>query len=300
MNKFIVKILLFAICCFVMDQSFGVALRFLASNARSGQTQKNEEICNRTISEILVLGSSRAVHHYNPLILQDTLGMTCYNCGYDGCGSITAYGLLKILMERYSPKCVIYEVTPSFDYLLADKDNSKYLGPLKLYYDHGGIETLFCKVNSAEPLKMKSYMYRMNSKLIQMVSENIMNRNETQNGFFTKDKVMMYEPDIKAEKAEFEYDSLKIECLKGIIGMCKAKNIQLIFVASPAYGRTSDLSYKYMKELAFTNGCVFINHYKDGYFVNNKSYFYDSSHMNRRGATEYSKMIAHELKKILK
>ncbi|MCQ2258703.1 MAG: DUF1574 domain-containing protein [Bacteroidaceae bacterium] len=300
MKKFIIKIIIFAICCFVMDRSFGIALDYLTKNAKSGQTQKNEEICNRTKADMLILGSSRAVHHYNPIILQDTLGLTCYNCGYDGCGSITAYGLLQILLERYTPKYIIYEVTPGFDYYHADKDNSKYLGALKMYYDHQGVDSLFYKVNLMEPYKMRSYMYRMNSKLIQMVSENLLVRNETQNGFFTKDNVMQHEPEQKTHTEEIhEYDSLKIECLNQIIKISSEKNIKLIFVVSPFYKKTTDDDYFYIKNIAKNNGVPFINHYTDKTFNCERNNFYDSSHMNRKGATEYSKLIAHELKELI-
>jgi hypothetical protein len=59
-------------------------------------------------------------------IIQDSLNMTCYNCGYDACGIITAYGLLRTLYKRYTPKVILYEVTPKFDCL--EGDNFSFLG----------------------------------------------------------------------------------------------------------------------------------------------------------------------------
>ena len=59
-------------------------------------------------------------------MISDSLGVSCYNAGESGCGIILAYGRLLMILERYTPKAIIYEVTPDFDYL-DGKDNHKYL-----------------------------------------------------------------------------------------------------------------------------------------------------------------------------
>ena len=81
---------------------------------------------------IIILGSSHAVRHYVPSVIQDSLGLTCYNCGEPGCGIIPAYARYKMVAERNKPKLVIYEVTPGYDYLVSD-DYSKYLGKVRQY-----------------------------------------------------------------------------------------------------------------------------------------------------------------------
>lgn len=282
-----------------LDIMIGSAAGYLIDHAKSGATFKNKYICDRTSEDILIMGSSRGVHHYDPRIIQDSLGMTCYNCAYDGCGSITAYGLLIILTEHYTPKVIIYDVQPSFDYLKADKDNSKYLGALKYFYDRDGIDSLFIKINPAEQWKMKSWMYRLNSTSIQLVSEFLMNRNETFQGYMPRARKMNYEPEIDEKRQELNVDPLKMECFHRIVNICKSRGIKLIFSASPSYKKTDDYEYDLAKEVAKKNGIPFVTHYCDTTINCNKDYFYDSVHMNETGATEFTNIIVGELKRLL-
>ena len=283
----------------LIDLSFGFIMDNLRIHAKGGDTARAEYICNKTNEEILIMGSSRAAHHYIPSVLTDTLGLTCYNCGYDGCGSITAYGLLNILSQRYSPKAIIYEITPEFDYLKADKDNTKYLGPLKNYYDRAGIDSVFMTVSPTERWKMCSYMYRINSKSIQMITENIVKRNETIKGFHTKEISMSYEPIIDETHKELQYDDVKIKYLKGIISLCKKHEIKLVFSVSPSYKKTDSYVYAYAEDLAKVNKIPFITHYSDTMINRNKENFYDQVHMNMKGAQTFTKVFVGELKSII-
>lgn len=301
MRKFCIKVLLFVALCIVVDVAMGVLGKYLVSHAKSGMTEKNEYICNRTKEDILIFGSSRAVHHYDPIVLEDSLKLSCYNCAYDGCGSITAYGLLNIILQHYTPKIVLYDIAPGFDYLKNETDNTKFLGPLKMYYDYEGIDSIFLKAGKTEKYKMKSQMYRMNSKLILMLTENTMKRNETINGYLPKKESLKHkiEKQKDPENTNLEYDSMKIDCLNRIISLCKQKKIKLVFYASPAYMRINDTKFDYIKKLSKLHNIPFFNHYCDSIFTKNSEYFYDSMHMNQTGAKEYSKFIIPELKYFL-
>lgn len=286
--------------CVVMDYAYGKLGTYLLDHAISGQSEKNKYICDRTSEDILIMGSSRAVHHYDPTIIEDSLGLSCYNCGYDGCGSITAYGLLNILTDRYSPRVILYEITPEFDYLKTDKDNTKYLGPLKMFFDRDGIDSIFIKIDAKEQFKMQSWMYRMNSQLIVLLSENLLKRNETVKGFHTKNQVMLYEPKIKDEDVHLEYDSFKMDCLNRMINACKSKGIKLVFCVSPSYKNNYSLKYQYAKALANKNNIPFIDYSCDMEFVNKRVFYYDQAHMNEDGATTYTRLIIPELRDVLK
>lgn len=300
MKKFLVKFLLFILIVCVVDKAFGMVSVYLFDHAKSGKTEKNKYIVDRTNEDILIFGSSRGVHHYDPRIIEDSLGMTCYNCAYDGCGSITAYGLLLSLLNHYTPKVILYDICQNFDYLLDEKDNTKYLGPLKLLYDRKGVDSIFIGISPTEQWKMKSCMYRINSNFIAMLSENVMNRNNTIKGYLPRNRKMTFEPVIDETLPVLEYDPLKQDCLNRIIKLCKSKRIHLIFYASPSYKKRKDEVLYYAKRVAASYGLPFINHYCDTAFVYHKDWFYDSVHMNTDGATAFSKVVGIELKKYLK
>ena len=84
MKKFLVKVVLFFVIAAVLDVIFGWGFDLLRGKARGGQTHKNEYIANDCVDDILILGSSKADHHYVPSVFEDSLGLSCYNAGEMG------------------------------------------------------------------------------------------------------------------------------------------------------------------------------------------------------------------------
>ncbi len=170
MKRFVLRVGVFFLIILAFDVLFGKAFDYLAFHAKGGDNRRNNVICNEVNDDILIFGSSHALHHYNPIIITDSLGMSCYNCGQDGNGSILNYGIYQLIIQRYHPKVLIYDIMPSFD-LLAGEDNHKYLGNLRPYYNRKGIPEIFESVDDTEKYKMRSQMYRYNAKFVQIVSD---------------------------------------------------------------------------------------------------------------------------------
>lgn len=171
MKKFIAHIIIFFIVVSLMDVSFGYICRYLNSHAKGGDTQNHYYIAKECDKDILIFGSSRCSHHYVPKIIEDSLGMSCYNCGVDGNGIIYLYSRLLMMTNRYIPKVIIYDIQQNFDVEVGD--NMRYLGWQKRFYDQSGLKEVFKMVNSMEQYKMWSQLYRYNGDFIQMLSDNI-------------------------------------------------------------------------------------------------------------------------------
>ena len=166
MAKFIKKVLLFFAFISVVDIACGFGFNYLRSHAKGGDTKKNYYISEQCCDDVLILGSSRAARHYNPLVLEDSLGLSCYNCGEPGCGIITAYARYGMIEQRHTPKLVIYEVTPGFDYWETD-DYSKYLGKIRQYADKPSVYELYYELgDNLEWLRLKSSLYKNNSFIL--------------------------------------------------------------------------------------------------------------------------------------
>ena len=58
--------------------------------------------------------------------------------------------------------------------------------------------------------------------------------------------------------------------------------------------------YNPLKEICKRNGVPLLNHYCDKHYIFDSNLFYDSVHMNRTGATKYTKMIVGEVREALK
>lgn len=100
-----------------------------------GESGRMRYIHNELIADSIIMGSSRALHHYDP----DILG-NYYNVGEDRMGIIFSMGRLQLLKQRRMPHMLIYDVEPDYD-LLQD-DNSTYLTNLRPYYHRPGIREI--------------------------------------------------------------------------------------------------------------------------------------------------------------
>ena len=170
MKRFLLKLGLFFSLILIADIALGGALGYLANHVKGGFTQRDAYICNRLETDFLLMGSSRCVRHYNPQIITDSLGLSCYNTGQMGNGIILYYGRLRMMDERRKPKVVVYDINPEFDLLVGD-DNHRYLTWLKQHYDREGIDEIFESVDKTEKYKMCSQMYRYNSRIIELLTD---------------------------------------------------------------------------------------------------------------------------------
>lgn len=295
MRTFFKKILLFGVIVLAIDMAVGCLFPIFIAHVKGGDTMRDKYICNETSEDILVFGSSRALRHYNPVIISDSTGLSCYNCGQGGNGVILNYARLQQVTERYAPKYIIYDVLPEYD-LLAGDDNHKYLERLKAFYDKKGVEEVFESVDPTEKYKMLSRMYRYNSRFVQIISDCIRPlMSMGTNGFRPfygemidiKDKT---EPDKPAPV----FDSLKLQYFNRLADF--SSRSRLIFVVSPIWGGMDERDLAPVKRLCEQHGIPLIDFSNDSKYVHVNKYFFDTPHLNSVGADEFTKDLMKRLK----
>ena len=301
MNKFIIKIVVFFLLIAIIDITFGYTMGIISKRITVGGTGRDNYICDKATEDVLIFGSSRAEYHYNAQMISDSLGISCLNAGEGGNGIILAYGRLLMILERYIPRTIIYEVTPGYDYL-DGKDNHEYLHRLKQRYDRTGIDSIFWSVDSNEKYKMLSGMYRHNSSFLQNIlayffSFSIHNA--------TKGFVPLYgELDtmkVKVDKKRYDstkdyvYDPLKIRYINKFVE--KTKGIKLIFVVSPTWYGQDTLVLEPIKQISKRREICIIDFSNDPKYVHHNEFYKDGNHLNARGADEFTKDLIIELRK---
>lgn len=303
MNRFLSKIFLLFILLFVIDRIMGYGLSYITDNITIGGAGRDNYICNEVKDDILIFGSSRAEHHYNSQMITDSLGISCYNCGEGGTGVLLAYGRLLMILERYTPQHIIYEVTPSYDFLAGD-DNHQYLYRLKPHYDREGVDSIFWDVDSSERLKMMSMMYRNNSSFLQNMAVFLLNES-TETGirgfrpYYTKFdpmKVKDVSNSPNDKNCNYKIDTLKLLYFKRFIE--KTKDIHVTYVISPIwYGRDA-MVLNPIKEICKQTGSRLIDFSDDPKYVHNNVWFTDGVHLNAKGADEFTRDLIEKLKNI--
>lgn len=289
MKSFGIKVILFFVLLGVVDVLGGYALGYLANHARGGFTQRDAFICDSIETDILLMGSSRCVRHYNPQIITDSLGMSCYNSGQMGNGVILNYGRLKMVCERKKPQVVIYDIEPSFD-LMEGEDNHRYLTWLKQHYDRSGIADIFERIDKTEKYKMMSQLYRYNSRIVELATDFLHPISSVQANGFTPLKGEMDKTKIRVageKKKEHAVDPVKIEYINKL--MDELQGSKLYFVVSPKWYGIDSVEFKPIMDICQERGIPFMDFSNDPKYVRQDQYFKDGNHMNARGADEFTR-----------
>ncbi len=299
MRKFITKIVVLAAMIAVADVIFGYVMKYCLAHAKGGEFKSMNLLCEKE-TDILLFGTSRCNRHYDPQIISDSLDMSCYNLGRNAMGIICNYALFTIILEKYTPKVVVYDVHPTFD-LKVEDNYDRYTKEFRIFYGYGETERILSSdIDYSEHLKNQSAFYRYNYKFIGIIWNYIHSSSEVDgNGFHTENKQMEIEVPIQQDTKLADIDSLKLKYFENIISTCQNKGVELVFTVSPCYKKTSSIAFDPIKKLCDTNNIPFIDYYTDATFTQNKNFFFDSEHMNQDGAEAFSKRFAHDLKELL-
>lgn len=294
--RFIVALTVFAISVIAIDVALGKLGAYLNSHAKGGDTYNHYNVVQEQAASVLVMGSSRALHHYVPEIMGDSLGLKVYNCGQDGNGIIFHYARLAMILERYQPKIVIYDAYYGYDVIQGD--NTRYLQLLKRWSGEPTLDSIFLDIDVMEPIKLHSSMYRYNGSWIQMLSDNINPRQKVSDGGYKPMYDVMDYEQTDPDPGIVEWDPVKYKYFNKFIDLCQCRGVQLVVAYSPYYGRKDGRNLQCITELCEERGIPVLDFYADANYVSDKSKFADATHLNDAGAREYTSEMVGRLKKL--
>ena len=287
MKKFIINILIFFGIVAVVDVAAGKVFWYLQSTKAGGGTGSEYYVCKEGTEDILIMGSSRASHHYVAKQIADSLGMSCYNGGQDGNGIIMQYGRWKMLSQHHIPKVIIYDVEPAFD--LAIDDNERYIDRLKPYSGDKEVKEYVAGLFPMERWKLTSQMYRYNYKFLEILSDCI-RPSDVNNGYKPLNKYIREEL-INAPKAApakaMAVDETKYSHLCRLVEDVQANGSTIIFVSSPYWQSIATPDMSAIREIANKYGVTFLD-YSGSNIYNNPDWFADSMHLNDTGAIVFT------------
>lgn len=312
MTKFLGKYLLFLVpillLAYPMDQGLSALVK--RKNAVfTGEYEVWNDIYSGTINaDIVVYGSSRALRHFDPDILQDELGLSVYNCGMDGHQFWMEYYRHKMYIAHNNKPELIIQSLDSFTlqrpgFLYNYMQFLPYMFLNWSLYDHVKMLEGFTKPDFVIPLvRYFGETKALNSALSVLFngSNNVKGRTK---GYAPVQKEWGNDLDFAIEKSEnieipVSTDTKKL--FEHYIRECKDLGIKLIFVYSPEYidgqkyisNRKQMLDYYYRISEQYK---IPLLDFSENDICFDKQYFYNSLHMNKRGA----ELFSHELGKKL-
>ena len=294
MKKFLQNLLIFGLLFFVLDKIF---IFFIAVSPDKEVDKRLELLINGKVNkELVVLGSSRGARNIIASEIEKKTGHSAYNLAYPGSDiEFHEFIVRSLLKFNNAPKVILLSV----DY------------PMALLPD----SILNFRLDRMYPLVKYNYI---NDELIARGEKNIIASN-----LFALSRMNKTNFDIRQKKftaldtlyadgsmpISFQKPNedwspskgsaynqkkelqVKVACFQKIIALCQEKNIKLIIIQPPLLDDMDDAFKKRLQQLSHFK-VPFLEYNTQNPVYKNKEYFYDKTHLNRKGAMIFTDEIA--------
>lgn len=301
MKKFLIFIISTTFLVVIADLILGhCCISYVKNYDLPGRYQPLDKLIKHVNTDILLIGNSLITNGLNPQILEDSLRITCYNGGITGQGIDFFETMIDCALQRYTPRIVILGMRPE------EMGGNISAGPYEVllpYYHTGyrSIDEHFDKIAPSKRVLLKSSFYRFNIVWARILIYSLFDKSHyTSNGFHDA-KVPHILPVVREiEKIDTPL-KWKLESLERIIQKCQKRNVRFCICFPPVL-----LKFPYnpipcvsaVVNLCGKYGVPCYIDYDCQDFINAPKLFSDDVHLNRNGATIYTKYMSSRLKKI--
>jgi hypothetical protein len=257
-----------------------------------------------TTAEVLIMGSSRASHHYNCQIIEQLTGLNTYNGGRDMMGIHYVEAVLPIRFKVHPPKVLVLDIMPN-NFCKGGQDGQKYFDIL-----HTTLLPFAKKYPSImDYVQAQSPITALQAKACASYAYNSMVGAMFQNAYthFGHQQVKGYEPiysaidSLKLLQPLFNenylhdtIDTSSFNSLINILEVCKQNKTRVIIVFSPFYFERKVLpsSRNKFNSLQQQFGFTLLDYTTNNNYTQHPKLFYDELHLNDTGATLLSKEVS--------
>jgi hypothetical protein len=301
LKKSIESLLLFILILFICDRLIGYKLHDIYFKQKKGDFYQTTYAIKNAKEDVLILGSSRALHHYVSSIFQNCINMSTYNLGRDGRNISYAYTVFSQVLTYHHPRVIILDMQPE-EFSLSDGKESEnsMVYALLPYANYPLIKKSIAKGNTSDLILSKIFWtYPYNSMAVQLVGNyyNLLPGEKNIQGFEPLKGSKITKADILRDKGKLKkkpMDPALINAFQDFLKLAKKNNIVLYVVISPTANLSPYNSIAEIKKLTQQSGFKF---YDYSTTINDYSLFYDDTHLNIKGATLFTDTLANELKK---
>ncbi|MCW3118464.1 MAG: esterase, hydrolase-type domain [Chitinophagaceae bacterium] len=297
---FIIKLFALFSLLIVIDFGTGKLLEYFFLKLKAGQNANVTYAINNAEEDLIIFGSSKANHNYDPSVFKDSLQISTFNAGIDGQTILYHFGVLKCVLARKAPKVIILDLHP--DEFELDRGYDELSILLPYYYTHKEIQPVINLRGKFEKYKVLSGFYRFNSLPLKIISNSIKIQSEGVQGYIplnkTWNKSMEEKTKITSQKGP---DMVKIDIFKSFLKEAKNAGSTVIVCISPLFEKRKEISKSITiaRKICQAQNVQLLDFSQDNYFFSHPENFSDPSHLSAQGAEIYSKFIAHITKEII-
>jgi hypothetical protein len=308
MSTFIKKILLLLVSLIVIDRLGAIILEKMFYSQHHGDDYVSIQTIKDTTADVLIMGSSRASHHYNCAIIEKLTGLNTYNGGRDMMGIHYVEAILPIRFKAHPPKVLVLDIMPN-NFCKGGQDGQKYFDIL-----HNTLLPFANKYPSImDYIKTQSSITALQAKACASYAYNSMVGTMFQNTFthLGHQQVKGYEPIYSAidslkllqplfneNNLQDVFDTSSFQSLINILEVCKQNNTRVIVVFSPFYFQRKVLPSSSIKFNALQQqyGFKLLDYTNNANYTQHAKLFYDELHLNDTGAGLLSKEVSAVIK----
>ena len=301
--KFLKKAVILLVVMFVVDRAVGSIIEYYFKHEPMGDAAAFSHAINDPEEDILIYGSSRAVHTYDPRVFTDSLGLSCFNCGRNASNVIYHSAILPAALEgKHQPKVIILGLTAKEIAWRTNTGGEDILAGMILPYvlTNDRFREMAKELFPKELYKAEaSKLYAYNSLILSIINNYSKRRNDNINGYqpLHGNKVQG-SPDVFTSGRDGidEYAKGKLEYFAKSV---TDKKIPLIVIISPMYVKPfkDNESLRVSKEVLAKYNVQVWDYSSDPKYVQ-KPLFYDMNHLNTKGAEMFSRDIASRIKSL--
>ena len=311
LGKYLLSVIAVVMAVVVVDKSMGFMMDYLLRSVPVTQDMgKGQFARNEVKTDLVVVGSSRAAHHYDVNMLSDSLGLSAYNVGLDGCFYLDNCCVMHALMERYSPKIIILEIAADAMY---EEATNNLEGLYHYYWNDPYVKDIVDKEEGWQTgVKLMSSLYRHNANSFKTIGYGIKGLKagkgeDPLHGYVPiKYREKRQELELKESSAGgtgLTVSQRNVGLLHGLLATAKEKNIDVYVITSPSFYSPNTRNNKSTSTIEATCrscGASYWDYSSEPVFLENPRWFNDGAHLNEVGAREFSRLVAARIQKTCK
>ena len=302
--SWIAACVLFVLIGVGLDALGGAILARMQGAARAGAQAGSVNLFLENLDrDLLVFGSSRAVYHIDPEILEAELGLTGYNGGELGQGIQYAYALAAFAVDAgTSARVFVLQV----DEANLFESQSVRLGRLMPYYGRVDVvDQMLERIGPTAQLKLSSSTYRYNSLLLPVVVSLLRGAVPESNGFVPlRRKAGLEERSHATALSERAIDPITVRALRDFLRDACAAGIETVVIMGPRWRPDGWRAEELVAQQAYAE----IVAEEGGHFARlateevpafrDEALWADTAHLTPEGAVVLSHALSDEIRRI--
>lgn len=276
----------------------------------SGFGATNRLVNGRINAEVIVTGSSRALVHYDSRLLAAATGLTTYNLGRNGSQTDLQVAVLKTYLRHNTPPRLLIHNLDLYSFVTTREiyDPAQYLP----YLDQADVYAAVARVHP-EAWKWKHVpLYGYVVPDLRFTWMRGLQRlagfeppEDHRDGFVARDRVWTddFEKFRRDHPAGIHtpIEPQGVRDVEEILTVARAHGVPVLLVYSPEFFAIQPLEtnrrhvFDQFGRLAARHGALFWD-FSDSGISRQRDYFYNSQHLNRNGATAFSRELGRRLR----